>query len=116
MAKKENHLFEVIKAINEKNAIEYDPKKANKYILMLWLSQSRELIDIISKLNYNFFNVPDKLVFKYLYGKVPKKQRFIKYTKKEKLPKEEEKEIQELVDKYGISYLEAEKSVKGRKT
>lgn len=114
MSKKDNHLFDAIKAINEKSYIEYDPKKASKYILMLWLSESRELIDIISKVNYNIFNLPDKLVFKYLYQRVPKKKRFIKYTKKEKLSKEEEQEVQELINDYNISYQEAEKSVKPR--
>lgn len=115
MSKKENPLFETIKAVNEKNDIEYDPKKANKYILTLWLSQSQELIDIVSKINYSVFQVPDELIFKYFMKKIPKKRRFIKWTKKEKLSKKEEEEIEELMTKYNISRIEAEKSVKPRR-
>ena len=112
--KKDNHLFDVLNSINNKKEIKYDKSKANGYILMLWLSHSKELIDIVSKLNYNLFKIPDELIYKYFYKSVPKKNRFIKWVKKEDSDKINKKELEELTVKYKISETEAKKSLRGR--
>lgn len=110
--KKDNHLFDVLNSINEKKSITYNKSKANRYIITLWLSQCEELIDIVSKINFNLFQIPDKLVYKYFYKAVPKKKRFIKWTKKEELDKNKKKQVDELMNEYNISEIEARKSLR----
>ena len=107
--RKSNDLFGCLNAICNKTPIIYDKKEANAFIITLWLSHEKDLMPWVDKVNMNktVFNVPDELIFKYFYGKIPKKKRFIKWIKKSKLSEDKEKELKVLCDKYNISKKEA---------
>ena len=107
MAKKT--LFDYLNAIYYKKDIPYDKKVANGYILTLWLSHDRGLLDLSNEINKYLFKLPDEAVYSYFFDKVPKGKRFIKYVKKEKVDKKKQKEIDELVKIYNISEEEAKK-------
>jgi hypothetical protein len=81
-------------------------------MLLLWFSHDTECIDIVDKINENLFNIPDELVYCYLYDAVPQKRRFIKWDKGIKnkdLLKKERKIIDDLKETYGFSEYEAKK-------
>lgn len=102
-------LFDFLNAIFYKKDIEYDKKVASAYMLTLWLSHDKSLIDMVNEINKHLFRLPDKAVYQYFYSKVPKGRRFLKYVKKEKM----NEDVKELCDKYNISEREAKLSLKG---
>jgi len=107
---RQNRLFDCLNAINNKNkSYQYDKKDVNAYMLMLWLSHDPDCLDILDKINERLFDIPDELVYTYLYNAVPQKRRFIKWDKgqKDKLKKKEEEIIQGIIDEYGMSKYEA---------
>lgn len=107
--RKHNDLFGVLNAINNKTPVLYDKKEVKAYMLMMWLSHDKSLMYWVNQINMNkiIFNTPDELIFKYFYDKIPKKRRYIKWIKKEKISKDKEKSLKELCDKYHISKKEA---------
>lgn len=112
---KDNHLFEVIDAICTKKPLKnYDKKKASAYIISLWLAQDPELIDIVNEINPYIFKMPDEFIIKYFIKRVPKKKRFIKWTKKEDYPDKIKKQIKKLSQEEEISEREASYSIIGR--
>lgn len=108
--RKPNDLFGTIDSICMKGPIEYDKKEVKAYMLLLWLSHEKELMYWVSIINHVLFSLPDVLVYKYFFNKVPKKKRFIKWIKKDE-NKKRDKEIQEICDKYGVSKKEAASSL-----
>lgn len=104
--RKPNDLFATLDAINLKRPIKYDKKEASGYMLALWLSHAPELLPLLNKLNPLIFELPDEMIFKYLMAAVPKRSRFLKWTKGVKDSKVEEA-IKELMEEYGISRREA---------
>ncbi len=108
--RKPNDLFNVIDSVCLKLPVEYDKKEVSSFILTLWLSHDKELMPWVDEVNSILFNVPDKLVYKYFFSKIPKKKRFIKWIKKNKDEKKD-KLVEELVNKYGISKKEALQSL-----
>lgn len=107
--KKKSDLFQAIDCINYKKTPEFDISKVNGYILSLWLAQDRQLIKYVQDLNPYIFYFTNEAVFWYYYKKIPKGKRFIKWTKKS--DDKHSKEIEELCQKYNISYKEAKLSV-----
>ena len=109
MSRKPNDLFSTLNSINNKTPIIYDKKEAKAYMLMMWLSHDRYLMPWVSKINQNLFKtgIPDELVYKYFFKKIPKKNRFIKWIKKDKIDKERKKKIENLCEIYNISKKEA---------
>lgn len=101
-----NDLFGTINSIFLKNKIEYDKKLASAYMINLWLSHEKDLMFYCNKINNVLFNVPDKLVYKYFYDKIPKRKRYIKWIKKD-ISKDKAKSIEEISLKYNISKKEA---------
>ena len=98
-------LFTALDAINKKTKYTYNKKDVNGYMLAMWLSHDKELCKIVDEMNHLVFELPDKLVFKYFQGRVPKKNRFLKWTKKEgkKLTKKQEDMLQGLMDEHQLS-------------
>jgi len=109
---KDNSLFDAIKNINDKKDRDIKFSKANGYILSLYMAQDKELIQYVGAINPYIFELPNKLVYKYYKLKVPKKNRYIKWTAKEKESKEMKKKIDELCIKYNISPKEAKLSLR----
>lgn len=109
MAKKQSPLFQAINCINYKSKPDFDISKVNGYMLSLWLAQEHELIGYVNELNPYIFDLDNEAVFWYYYKKVPKKKRFIKWTKKE--DKKNSEEVDKLCDLYNISPREAQLSL-----
>ena len=110
------NLFDYLDQINLKGKkYEYDKKVASAYILSLWLSHDSGLIGMVQKMNFIHFTLPDSLIYDYYFDMVPKKKRFIRWTKKEVISKKEEKEIESLQEQYGISKKEAKMYMKSVK-
>jgi len=104
---KEKTLFDILNAIFLKSKIDYEKRIAPAYILSLWLSHDKELLPIVNEINMLQFNLEDEMVFNYYYHKVPKGKRFIRWPKKTEKDKQEQKIIESLQEKYGISKREA---------
>ena len=109
--KKKSHLTEVLNAVTQKTPCDYNPKEFNAYILSLFLSEDRELCDIVNRINQYQFSLDDRLVFKYYVKTVPKKYRRISFTKKSKESEEKDKKIKQLMEEHGISKREASLSL-----
>ena len=108
---KKNKLFTVLDKINTKQgSYKYDKRDCSSYMLLMWLSHSDDCIKYCQKMNEVLFDVPDEVVYTYLYKSIPPKQRYLKWTKgtKEKaLLKKEQKIIQYLMDEKGFSKYES---------
>lgn len=93
----DDNIFTYLNAINYKKEVKYDKTIGNAYLLMLWLSHDKSLLHILNRVNEYIFNLPDEVVFKYLYYAVPRGKRFLKWVKKNKTEQEEnlEKELEE---------------------
>ena len=113
--RKSNDLFATLNAINNKRPIIYDKKEASAYMLMMWLSHDRYLMPWVNKINENLFNpnLSDEHVFKYFYEKIPKKNRFIKWIKKDKVGKNKLKLVKDLCETFNISKKEAKSLLQG---
>lgn len=109
--RKPNDLFGTLNSINNKTPIEYSKKEASAYIVSLWLAQDRGLIGLVNNVNEVLFGLPDELVYKFYYNAVPKRKRFIRWTKKSNEYKELEAKAKQLQDEYGISKREAFRSL-----
>jgi hypothetical protein len=101
-------LFTVMNAIFlKKEDYEYDKKDMSLYMLNQWLSHDPDLCSIINDLNQYCSGMQDKVGYKYLFHKIPKGKRYIKWTKKEK-----EEDYKEIADKYGCSVEEIKRTVR----
>ena len=100
-------LFKALDAINKKIPYTYNKKDVNGYMLAMWLSHDKELCKIVNEINPLIFELPDALLFRYFRGVVPKKARFLKWTKKDKVLKKTEKLIAELKEEHDLSTKEA---------
>lgn len=102
------NLFDYLDQINlKKRKYPYDKKIASAYMITLWLSHDPNLINIVQDINKVLFTLPDDVIYEYFMDRVPKRKRFIRWTKKIPLTKKQEKRIEELQEKYGISKKEA---------
>ena len=103
-------IFDFLNQINNKTSkFVYDKKIAPAYQLSMWLSHNINLIDIVQEINHLQFNLNDDIIYKYYMDKVPKKRRFIKWTKKSKT---NEKDIDKTMIKYNVSANEAKNILK----
>lgn len=107
MSKRSNHLFECLNAITQKSECEYNPKEVSGYILSMFIAEYKGLIEMANNVNPYQFDLPDELIFKYYVKSVPKGYRNMKFTKKTEASKERDKQVKELMEKYGISKREA---------
>jgi len=79
---KGKNFFSYLNSIFYKNNIGYDKKIVSSYLLSLWLSHDKNLLPMVNKINHMLFDLPDEMIFKYYFDKVPKGKRFIKWDKK----------------------------------
>ena len=99
-------IFNYLDAIYVKKDLLYNHKNCSSYILSLWLSHDKELLPIVAEMNAYQFSIPDELIYKYYWYKVPKGKRWIKWTKKNET-KEESQFVQDLKQSEFISTQEA---------
>lgn len=106
---KEITVFDYIRQIDNKTAdLKFEKKKCPSYILMLHYSHDNSLLNLINSINKYDNIIDNKYVYQYLYHMIPKKKRFIRWIKKDKVKSEK---IQKLMDEYNISYREASESI-----
>ena len=104
-------LFDTLNAIfYKKGKYEYNKKDINGYGLSLWISHDTNLCHMVNDLNPYIFGIPDDLIYKYYFYKVPKGRRHIKWIKKDKI---KEQKYEKLAKKYDCSIDEIKKSVIG---
>lgn len=112
---KKETLFDYMNMVFNKTRPEGKPvdrKICNPYMLSMYFSHERDLIDIVQEMNKIQFSLPDgkeQIVFEYYFDKIPRGRRFIKWTKKDKASKEREKLIEEIQEEYEVSKLEADR-------
>jgi hypothetical protein len=100
MSDKKPTLFDFIKQISTvKETYPYDKKIAPAYMLSMWLSHDKDLIEDVNEINKYQFLLPDEIIYKYYRSVVPKRKRYIKWVKK-KSDKEFEKKVEEIQEKY----------------
>lgn len=103
---KELTFFDFASAIQSKSNLEYDDKAANGYMLMLHFSHDNNCLEIVNELNERIFTstIPNKAVYQYLYNKIPRGKRFIRWIKKDK---SKDTKVESLMKKYNCSKREA---------
>ena len=109
--KKELRIYDFLNALSNKSNLPYDKTIAPAYILCIWLSHDRQLIEIVNNITPYIGVLSDEAIYKYFYDAIPRGKRFIKWIAKEKTSKEAETEIKELMAIKNISYMEARKYV-----
>lgn len=79
-------------------------------MMTMWLSHDPSIIDIVHEMNKIQFTsgLPDDIIYKYYYYSVPKKNRFIKWTKKDKVDKKRKAMLEKISEKRNVSIREAE--------
>ena len=93
----------------KKETHSYDKKLAPAYLLSLWLSHDKNIINIVNEINRLQFRLSDDIIYKYYLHKIPKGRRFIKWTKKEKQGKKEKQNIEDIKSTYNVSNKEAKR-------
>ena len=118
MAKKltEPNLFTFLNQIYTKvEKYPYDKKLAPAYMLSMWLSHDKQLIDYVEKINHLQFTIPDKSIYRYYMSVVPKGKRYIKWVKKTPEEKKFMKDVMKLVEETNLSKREAKMVVTFKK-
>ena len=105
-------LFDCLNAINDKTSYTYKKKDCSGYMLTMWLSHDPDLIGMCNDINPLVFGLPDAMIYKYFRKRVPRKKRYIRWTKKTKASEAKETEIQELMDEHNLSSREAKLSLR----
>lgn len=100
-------IFNYLNAIFNKDDIKYDKKIAPAYLLSLWLSHDQALLPIVERMNPYHFLLEDDIIYNYYFAAVPKGRRFIKWTKKVEIPKEQKELLEEITATYNLSRREA---------
>ena len=108
---KDKTLFDMLNNLYYKKGLEYDKKLLNGYLATLWLSHDKSLLGLCNRVNKVLFRLPDEVVYKIYYDKIPKGKRFIKYIKKEKISDKNSKKLEYLKKYYNMSEQEAKMTI-----
>jgi len=107
-AKKGPNLFDFLNQIYMKTAkYPYDKKTASAYMLSLWLSHDKHLINIVDKIVRLQFTLPDDIIYNYYMSEIPKGRRFIKWVKKTPEDKKIKKKLDHIMEGTFLSKREA---------
>jgi hypothetical protein len=83
----EKTIFDYLNNIYNKGTLAYDKKAAPAYLISMWLSHDKNLVDITNTINEYQFFLSDDLIYQYYYHKVPQGKRYIKWVKKNEVDK-----------------------------
>lgn len=75
-------IFDYLNNIYMKGNLEYDRKVCPSYLLSMWLSHDKNLVDIVNEVNTFQFFLTDQMIYQYYWHKIPKGKRYIKWVKK----------------------------------
>ena len=103
---KDKTIFDYLNDLTQKHGLKYDKKAAPAYLLSLWLSHDSELLPMVNAINAYQFILPDDVIYKYYYAKIPQGRRYIKWVKK---VGEKSEELTELREELQLSKRETEK-------
>ena len=107
LSKKKPGMFDIFTQILTKNVkYPYSKKLAPAYMMSLYLSHDNSLLGIVNTMNKLQFNIPDELVYKYYFNRIPKR-RYIKWVKKTPEDKKLNKIIQQIQEDMSVSKNEA---------
>lgn len=105
----EKTIFDYLNNIYNKGNLGYDKKVAPAYLISMWLSHDKGLVDIVSTMNEYQFFLPDNLIYEYYYHKVPQGKRYIKWIKKNEVDKKEKEKYDAVRKELMLSKQEMEK-------
>lgn len=106
----EKTIFDFLTNLYLKQGLKYNKKLASSYLISLWLSHDKSLIEMVNEINTYQFLLSDELIYKYYYYKVPKGKRYIKWIKKDEVKDKKVKESQDKIKKnLQLSKLEMSK-------
>ena len=107
-AKTGPNLFDFLNQIYLKTAkYPYDKKTASAYMLSLWLSHDKHLLNIVDKIVRLQFTLPDDIIYNYYMSEIPKGRRFIKWIKKTPEDKKLKKKLESIMEGTFLSKREA---------
>ena len=107
-AKTGPNLFDFLNQIYMKTSkYPYDKKTASAYMLSLWLSHDKHLINIVDKIVRLQFTLPDDIIYNYYVSEIPKGRRFIKWIKKTPEDKKLKKKLESIMEGTFLSKREA---------
>ncbi len=113
MSQKKENLFTYLNSLFNKKEVEpFSKTTCSPYMLSMYLSHERDLINLVQEMNKIQFSLPDgreRIVYEYYLSKVPRGRRFIKWTKKDKASKKKEEQLEEIMEELDVSKLEADK-------
>jgi hypothetical protein len=102
------NLFDFLNQIYLKNQkYPYDKKAASAYMLSLWLSHDKYLINIVDKIVRLQFTLPDDIIYNYYMSEIPKGRRYIKWVKKTPEDKKNKKKLDLIMEGTDLSKREA---------
>ncbi len=102
------NLFDFLNQIYLKNQkYPYDKKAASAYMLSLWLSHDKYLINIVDKIVRLQFTLPDDIIYNYYMNEIPKGRRYIKWVKKTPEDKKNKKKLDLIMEGTDLSKREA---------
>lgn len=95
--KDEINLFTFLNQIQSKRrTVPYDKKIANAYMLSMWLSHDKDLVERVSKIAKYQYLFPDEVIYNYYMSVIPAGKRYIKWVKKRKEDDKTAKRIEKL--------------------
>lgn len=107
-AKTGPNIFDFLNQIYMKTSkYPYDKKTASAYMLSLWLSHDKHLINIVDKIVRLQFTLPDDIIYNYYVSEIPKGRRFIKWIKKTPEDKKLKKKLESIMEGTFLSKREA---------
>jgi len=107
-AKTGPNLFDFLNQIYMKTSkYPYDKKTASAYMLSLWLSHDKHLINIVDKIVRLQFTLPDDIIYNYYVSEIPKGRRFVKWVKKTPEDKKLKKKLESIMEGTFLSKREA---------
>jgi hypothetical protein len=109
---KELRIYDFLNAIHNKSNLPYDKSIAPAYMLCIWLSHDLKLLNIVNEITPYLGVLPDEAIYNYFYDAIPRGKRFIKWIPKEKIDKEVEEAIKELMELKNISWIEASQYIR----
>lgn len=105
----EKTIFDYLNNLYFKQGLVYDKKIAPAYLLSLWLSHDKGLVDIVNVVNEFQFFLSDDLIYKYYYYKIPQGKRYLKWVKKEEVDKKAKENFEAIRKDMMLSKKEMEK-------
>lgn len=105
----EKTIFDYLNNLYFKQELVYDKKIAPAYLLSLWLSHDKGLIDMVNVINEFQFFISDDLIYKYYYYNIPQGKRYLKWVKKEEVDKKAKENFEAIRKDMMLSKKEMEK-------